>query len=123
MKTIHAPVFHDIDLYVDKVPGGNIISAMEVGNNEEIRFKDKDGNAANVIFRMPVPGKQEGELVTIYSSEDGEDFSYLTTVHVKIINGQPYVVFVADHFSVTVTQATNGTNISADKAGDSDIGS
>lgn len=122
-KTIHAPVFHDTNLYDDKIPGGNIISAMEVGNNEEIRFKDVDGNPANVIFRMPVPGKQEGELIDIHSSEDGVNFTYLTTVLVKNINGQPYVTFMADHFTVVVTVANGGTNVSADKAANSAYGS
>lgn len=70
-----------------------------------------------------MPGKQEGDSIDIKSSEDGVNFSYLTTVHVKNINGQPYVIFMTDHFSVTVTQANNGTSISADKAGNSDIGS
>lgn len=72
---------------------------------------------------MPVPGRSEGDLIDVFMSEDGNDFVYHTTVRTLLINGEPYVVFVADHMSVVVTSANNGTNISADKAGNSVYGS
>lgn len=77
----------------------------------------------NVIFRMPVPGRSEGELIDIYSSEDGNAFTYLTTTHVYMRSGMPYVTFMGNHFSVLVTAASNGTNVSADKAVNSNLGS
>jgi len=68
---------------------------------------------------MPVPGKNVGDLVDVYDSTDVVNFDYLTTVPVRNIGGSPYVVFVANHFTVFVTAGNNGTNISADKAANS----
>lgn len=65
---------------------------------------------------MPVPGKQVGEQIEIYSSEDGNEFSYLGIATVQEIQGEPYVIFFTDHFSVLVTAGINGTSISADNA-------
>lgn len=111
------PVFQDLLVAEQKI-NGNIISVIEVGNqNEHIQFEDGSGNALNVTVRMPVPGKEIGEQIDIYSSEDSVNFVYLTTVTVQEIDGESYVVFLTNHFSVFVTAMTNGTNISADKAG------
>lgn len=96
---------------------------MEVGGNHEIRFKDKNDNPVYATFTMPVPGKEAGDLIGIYYSEDGNSFTYLTTVPVRNIDGQPYVTFMADHFTVVVTVANGGTNVSADKAANSAYGS
>jgi len=71
---------------------------------------------------MPVPGKSAGDLINIYSSEDGNSFTYLTTVPVILIGGNPYVSFESNHMSVLVTASNNGTNISADKAANSTSG-
>lgn len=68
---------------------------------------------------MPVPGRSEGDLVDVFMSEDGTNFSYYTTVHTILIGGNPYVVFEATHMSVVVTAVNNGLNISADKAANS----
>jgi len=77
----------------------------------------------DITYRMPVPGKSAGDLIDVYSSENGTTFSYLTTVPVIMIGGNPYVSFLTDHMSVLVTAANNGTNLSADKAANSTSGS
>ena len=76
-----------------------------------------------VMFRMPVPGRSEGELIDVYISEDGNSFDYHISTNVKLIGGEPYVIFTSTHFSVVVTAANNGTNLSADKAANSISGS
>lgn len=55
---------------------------MDVGSTNHIYFKDTGNNDMYVVFRMPVPGKSEGDLIDIYSSENGSSFEYLTTTHV-----------------------------------------
>ena len=40
-----------------------------------------------------MPGKQAGDQIDIYSSEDGVNFNYLTRATVQDIQGEPYVVF------------------------------
>ena len=77
----------------------------------------------DITYRMPVPGKSAGDLIDVYSSENGTTFSYLTTVPVIMIGGNPYVSFLTDHMSVLVTAANGGTNVSADKAVNSSSGS
>lgn len=94
-----------------------MISAIEVGNQDEhIQIEDGSGNDLNATVRMPVPGKQLGDQIDVYSSEDGVNFNYLARATVQDIQGDPYVVFVTNHFSVIITVAVNGTNISADNA-------
>lgn len=88
-----------------------------------MRFRDINRDSLPVTFRMPVPGKEIGELIDIYYTEDDVNYIYLDKVNVRSINGEPYVIFQADHFTVFVTTPTNGTNISADKAVNSTSGS
>ena len=38
-----------------------------------------------VVFRMPVPGRNEGELIDVYTSEDGNIFDYHISTNVKLI--------------------------------------
>jgi hypothetical protein len=117
------PVFQD-PVNIENKINKDVLSAIEVGNQDQhIQLEDGSGNDLNATVRMPVPGKQVGDQIDIYSSEDGIDFTYLTTAIVQDIQGDPYVVFSTDHFSVIITVATNGTNLSADKAGNSTSGS
>lgn len=89
-----------------------------------MKFKNGSGESVYVAFKMPVPGRQVGELIDIYFSDDnGSSFTFGMSTPVIEIDGQPYVSFMADHFTVVVTAANGGTNISADKAANSDLGS
>lgn len=89
-----------------------------------MKFKNSSGDAEYLTFRMPVPGRKVGELIDIYFSEDnGINFEFGMSTPVREINGEPYVAFMADHFTVVVTAANGGTNISADTAGNSAYGS
>ena len=93
---------------VEKNINKDVISMIEVGNQDEhIQLEDESGNSLNATVRMPVPGKQVGDQIDIYSSEDNINFTYLTTATVQDIQGDPYVAFSTDHFSVFVTAATN----------------
>lgn len=86
-------------------------------------LKDISDNTVYATIRMPVPGATDGELVDIYSSEDGSGFSHVGLVHVHLILGQPYVTFPTPHFSIFVAVPNNGLNISADQASNSVSGS
>jgi hypothetical protein len=101
------PVFQD-PATVDQYIAQDVISVIEVGNQDQhIQIGDGSGNDLNATLRMPVPRKQAGDQIEIYSSEDGVNFNYLTTATVQDIQGDPYVVFSTDHFSVFVTAAIN----------------
>lgn len=87
-----------------------------------MKFKNSSGDSAYVAFKMPVPGRQIGESIDIYFSDDnGSSFVFGMSTPVIEINGQPYVSFMTDHFTVVVTVANGGTSISADKAANSDL--
>lgn len=81
---LHTPVFQEASNFDDKI-NGHALSVIDVGNDQEIRFKDKDDNPLYATFRMPVPGKSAGDLIDIYYSEDGTTFGYMDTVSVKNI--------------------------------------
>lgn len=51
-------------------------------------------------FRIPVPGMQSGTTVDIKYSEDGTIRNYHTSVQVKDIDGEPYAIFYANHFTI-----------------------
>ena len=116
------PEFEDSSA-VEKNIDKDVLSMIEVGNQDEhIQLEDGSGNDVYATVMMPVSGKNPGDQIDIYSSEDGVNFNYLTRATVQDIQGDSYVVFFTDHFSVIITVATNGTNISADKAGNSTSG-
>ena len=119
---LNVPVFQTASNY-DSAIGTTAISAISVGSTNHIYFKDTWANDLTITYRMPVPGKDDGDLVDVFLSEDGNTFLYHTTVRTILISGQPYVVFEATHMSVAVTAANNGTNLSADKATNSTSGS
>lgn len=77
----------------------------------------------DIAYRIPVPGRSVGELIDIYSSEDGTTFTYMTTVRVILLGSDPYVSFETNHMSIVVTAPNNGINLSADKAANSTSGS
>ena len=119
---LNVPTFLTPSNY-DSAIGTTAISAIDVGSTNHIYFKDTGSNDLSITYRMPVPGRSEGDLVDVFMSEDGVSFSYHTTVRTILIGGNPYVSFEATHMSVVVTAANNGTNISADKAANSTSGS
>ena len=119
---LQAPEFQTPSNY-DAALWQTVISAVDVGSTNHVYFKDTGGNDMEVVFRMPVPGRNEGELIDVYTSEDGNIFDYHISTNVKLIWGEPYVIFTSTHFSVVVTTANNGTNLSADKSANSTSGS
>jgi hypothetical protein len=62
-------------------------------------FEDSSGNSVNAIFKVPVPEASIGDILSINYSEDGEAWNYLDTVEVVSIDGEPYVIFEASHFT------------------------
>ena len=119
--TLNVPAFQTASNYNSAI-GTTAISAITIWSTNHIYVKDTGNNSMDITYRMPVPGKSAGNLIDVYSSENGTSFSYLTTVPVIMIGGNPYVSFLTDHMSVLVTAANNGTNLSADKAVNSTSG-
>ncbi len=113
---LSAPVFQNPSTYQHMFTTP-IISAVHIGSpTTHIMFQDTDEHIQEVVIRIPVPWRSGGELINIYTSEDGSSFIHEYTVPVQYIDGQPYVIFTSKHCSVFVTTPSNGTNISADQA-------
>lgn len=60
-------------------------------------------------FRVPVPGKTIGDSVEIKYSQDGETRIYSDSTFVQDIDGSPYVIFEANHFTYFAIGAPVGT--------------
>lgn len=83
---------------------------IDVGNQDQhIQFEDVDGNDIYAIFRVPVPGAQLGDTIDVNYSENGIDWTYLSSVEVQDINGDPYAVFYANHFTTFYLGTNTGT--------------
>lgn len=76
-----------------------IIAAIDVGSDEYVQFEDEEGNVMYATFRIPAPGTESGDIVDVYYSQDGEERTYLTDVEVQLIDGEPYAIFEANHFT------------------------
>jgi hypothetical protein len=55
---IFAPTFLDTEIIRDQLVY-DVIAAVDVGTDEKIQFKNEDGDAMFVTFRIPAPGMQE----------------------------------------------------------------
>jgi len=115
--TLLPPVFLD-PVVIAPALGTTPISVIKVWTTGQILLKDINDNPIYSIVRMPVPGRSEGDLIDVYSSEDGIAFTYLTTAQVKLVAwANPYVNFTSPHFSIFTTVAGGGAAISADSVG------
>ena len=103
------PVFESPEILEEQVDQ-DVISVIEVGNQDQhIQFEDLSGNALYATFRMPAPGMNVGDTVEVNYSEDGTTRTYLSSVQVEIIDGEPYAVFYANHFTTFYLGTTTGT--------------
>jgi hypothetical protein len=77
-----------------------VISVIDVGNQDQhIQIEDSGGNSLYATFRVPVPGANIGDTIDVNYSEDGENRIYMSSVNVQEIDGEPYAVFTANHFT------------------------
>lgn len=87
----------------------DVISIINVWSNEHIQFEDENGNYLYATFRMPAPGMNDWDTIDVNYSEDGVNRIYLDSVEVQLINGEPYAVFEASHFTTFYLGNTTGT--------------
>lgn len=116
---VHSPVFQNPSIY-SWIFGTTPLSALSVwASGAHIALTDTFDNPVYAIVRMPVPGATANDLMNIYDSDNGSNFVLHAVTVVRLIGGDPYVVFPTSHFSVFVTVPNNGLAISADKASNS----
>lgn len=77
----------------------DVIALVDVGTNQQVNFEDGSGNKMFATFRIPAPGLESGDEVDVYYSQNGEDRNHLTAIEIQFIDGEPYAVFEADHFT------------------------
>lgn len=62
-------------------------------------------------FRVPAPGMNIGDTIDVKYSEDGETRIYLSSVNIQNIDGEPYAIFEANHFTTFYIGADTGAFI------------
>lgn len=77
----------------------DVIALVDVGTNQQVNFEDGSGNKMFATFRIPAPGVESGDMVDVYYSQDGEERNHLTAIEIQLIDGEPYAIFEADHFT------------------------
>lgn len=92
------PVFLDT-AELDAEREDDVIALVDVGTNQQVNFEDGSGNKMFATFRIPAPGLESGDVVNIYYSQNGENRNHLTASEIQLIDGEPYAIFEADHFT------------------------
>ncbi|MFZ2151185.1 MAG: right-handed parallel beta-helix repeat-containing protein, partial [Candidatus Absconditicoccaceae bacterium] len=101
------------ELSTNNISLANVVYAASFGSTgESINFEDMDYMPVNVTIRLPAPGKNEGDPIDIYYSEDnGGLWNFHTGTNVVIIGGEPYAEFTTNHFTdfaVTLPEGQGG---------------
>lgn len=95
-----APQFLDTSVAAE-IAGQTILSVLDIwGNEEKLVLEDASWSTVSSLVTIPVPWQQEGDIVQINYSHDGETWTYMTSQEVFLDNGQPFVSFETTHFTV-----------------------
>ena len=96
-----SPEFLDISV-ADELTGQNIVSVLDVGGNDENKIFLEDGSGAEISskIKMPVPGQSEWTIVSVNYSHDGDTWYAMDNQKVFLEDGQPYVEFETNHFTL-----------------------
>ena len=101
------------DYSVSTVDGKDVISAISVGSEtESIKL-------VNDVATLSIPalGKTIGDPVSVYSSQDGSDWTLEKGGIVQEVDGQPYAVFTTNHFTYFAIADSTGSFVINDDAG------
>lgn len=105
---IAAPKFVDAEAIQNDV-NEKVIAAIDVWSDKHVQFEDGNGNALYATFRVPAPGVNIGDTIDINYSHDGQNWIYLDSVEIQEIDGEPYAIFEANHFTTFYLWNTTGT--------------
>lgn len=95
-----APQFLNTSVAAE-ITGQTILSVLDIwGNEEKLVLEDASWSTVSSLVTIPVPWQQEGDIVQINYSHDGETWIYMTSQEVFLDNGQPFVSFETTHFTV-----------------------
>lgn len=76
---------------------------------ETITIEDEFWNTGYATIKVPVPDTLSGELISVFSSNDWENWSYLTSAIAQTINNYTYVRFETSHFTIFSLGSETGT--------------
>ena len=80
-----------------------MLSVVDFTNNQQepIYFKDNaSGDPVKVNIRIPAPGANSGDMVSVYYSHEGITWIKSIPTNVIDIGGQPYVSIASDHLTL-----------------------
>ncbi len=100
------------DYSISTVNGNNVIGAIKVGSSTESLTLTNDV----ATLSIPASGKTVGDPVSIYSSQDGTNWTFEKWGIVQNIGGQPYTVFTTNHFTYFAIASSTGSFVINDDA-------